>query len=344
MQAHADKNQENKDKAVANTVSQKKSDIKSAFRFVDNRSEFIAQRKLQEAANNSPRAKQMKASQQMANNSPQVKIESRHDGVVQRALNESIKEDTIVIISNSEHEFYNRIGYIINSQKINGKITIALSNDQGNKIEKLIDPNDLDDYPDNKKQQENDFMAELMDMDANFLSEYKGLMNQHKLNVVEFFPHEKKFNIFKSLPEMREIYYSKNNNARLNRGIREKVGEILIKNEIKTKETYSGTKWGEVTKSDPFKEYLENCKKLEDSSLSIEYSTSNEEFQESKETFEKQIRDMRLKSNELKELVDQYQPVDGPWPWAEEALSDIYKNDALDLWAIEKVIKNGYTQ
>ncbi|GEM_PF-6912629 len=52
MQTHADKNQENKDKAVVNTVSQKKSDRKPVFQFVDNRPEAIAQRKLQEMVNN----------------------------------------------------------------------------------------------------------------------------------------------------------------------------------------------------------------------------------------------------------------------------------------------------
>ncbi|MEM6814628.1 MAG: DUF4157 domain-containing protein [Bacteroidota bacterium] len=73
MQTHADKNQENKSKAVANTVSQKKSNNKSTFQFIDNRPEAVAQRKLQEIANNSPGAMQLKAIQDMANKSPQAK-------------------------------------------------------------------------------------------------------------------------------------------------------------------------------------------------------------------------------------------------------------------------------
>ena len=58
MNTHADKTQENKSNAVANTVSQKKSDSKPTFQFADNRAETIAQKKLQEIANNSPQAKQ----------------------------------------------------------------------------------------------------------------------------------------------------------------------------------------------------------------------------------------------------------------------------------------------
>lgn len=52
MQTHADKNQENKSKAVANAVSQKKSNSKSAFQLEDNRPEALQMRKLQEMANN----------------------------------------------------------------------------------------------------------------------------------------------------------------------------------------------------------------------------------------------------------------------------------------------------
>jgi hypothetical protein len=63
MNTHADKTQENKSQSVANEVSQKQSGSESFFQFVDNRPEAIEQRKLQEMANNSPRAKQLKAFQ-----------------------------------------------------------------------------------------------------------------------------------------------------------------------------------------------------------------------------------------------------------------------------------------
>jgi hypothetical protein len=52
MNTHADKRQESKSQSVANAVSQKQNDSKSTFQFVDNRPEAVAQRKLQEMANN----------------------------------------------------------------------------------------------------------------------------------------------------------------------------------------------------------------------------------------------------------------------------------------------------
>ncbi len=73
MNTHADKSQENKSQAVANSLPKLQSESESTFQFVDNRPEAIAQRKLQEAINNSPRVQPLKAYQEMANNSPQVK-------------------------------------------------------------------------------------------------------------------------------------------------------------------------------------------------------------------------------------------------------------------------------
>ncbi|WP_197714561.1 eCIS core domain-containing protein [Nitrosomonas supralitoralis] len=58
MNTHADKAQENKGQSVANELSQKQSGSESSFKFVDNRPEAIAQRKLQEMANSSRQAKQ----------------------------------------------------------------------------------------------------------------------------------------------------------------------------------------------------------------------------------------------------------------------------------------------
>lgn len=73
MTTHADKSQENKSQSVADAVSQRKSGGKSVFQFVDNRSKTIAQRKLQELANESPQVRQLSAYQDMANNSLQAK-------------------------------------------------------------------------------------------------------------------------------------------------------------------------------------------------------------------------------------------------------------------------------
>jgi len=59
----------NKSRAVANSVSQKKSNAKQGFGFVDNRAEAVTQKKLQEMANNSPCTMQLKAFQDIPNNS-----------------------------------------------------------------------------------------------------------------------------------------------------------------------------------------------------------------------------------------------------------------------------------
>jgi hypothetical protein len=72
MNTHADKTQENKSQSLANEASQKQSGGESTFQFVDYRPEAIAQRKLQELANNSPQAKQAAQLQATANNSPQA--------------------------------------------------------------------------------------------------------------------------------------------------------------------------------------------------------------------------------------------------------------------------------
>jgi len=68
MNTHADKTQENKRQTFANTTSQKQSGGESTLQFLDNRPETVAQRKLQEMANNSPQVKQFKILQNMFNN------------------------------------------------------------------------------------------------------------------------------------------------------------------------------------------------------------------------------------------------------------------------------------
>jgi hypothetical protein len=68
MNTYADKAHENKSQSVTNAVSQKKSGGSSTFQFLDNRPEVIAQRKLQEMANDSPQVKQAAQLQAMADN------------------------------------------------------------------------------------------------------------------------------------------------------------------------------------------------------------------------------------------------------------------------------------
>jgi len=75
MHTHADKTQENKSQSIANAVAQKQNGNEYTFQFVDNRPVAVAQGKLklQEMANNSLQAMQLKAFQEMANNSQQAK-------------------------------------------------------------------------------------------------------------------------------------------------------------------------------------------------------------------------------------------------------------------------------
>ncbi|AXT60942.1 hypothetical protein D1816_11480 [Aquimarina sp. AD10] len=67
MNTHADKTQEKKSQSVSIAGSQMQSGGESTFQFMDNRPEAIAQRKLHEMANNSPRVSQFRAFQKMAN-------------------------------------------------------------------------------------------------------------------------------------------------------------------------------------------------------------------------------------------------------------------------------------
>ncbi|MEH6348319.1 MAG: hypothetical protein V7785_24695 [Bermanella sp.] len=61
MYAQVEKPKENKSRAVANSVGQKRSSVKQGFGFVDNRPEAIAQRKRQELAHNSSQVKQLRS-------------------------------------------------------------------------------------------------------------------------------------------------------------------------------------------------------------------------------------------------------------------------------------------
>ncbi len=59
MHANADKTQENKTQSAVNDTHQKQSSGESTFQVVNNRPEAIAQRKLQEMANNSSKVKRI---------------------------------------------------------------------------------------------------------------------------------------------------------------------------------------------------------------------------------------------------------------------------------------------
>ncbi|ATG76431.1 MULTISPECIES: hypothetical protein [unclassified Pseudoalteromonas] len=60
MYEQVDKPKENKSRAVANSVTQKKSDVKQGFGFVDNRSDATSKRKMKETVNDSLKSIQLK--------------------------------------------------------------------------------------------------------------------------------------------------------------------------------------------------------------------------------------------------------------------------------------------
>ena len=68
MKTQADSIQENKSQSSSHGKFQSQGGGESTFQFVDNRSEAIVQRKLQELANNSPHAKKIAQFQVMADN------------------------------------------------------------------------------------------------------------------------------------------------------------------------------------------------------------------------------------------------------------------------------------
>ncbi|MDJ0676718.1 MAG: hypothetical protein QNJ36_15290 [Calothrix sp. MO_167.B42] len=70
MFTHANKTQQNKTTSAASKLAQKQTSGTSSFQLVDNRPEAIAQRKLQEMANNSPQTKQASQLQAFAANHP----------------------------------------------------------------------------------------------------------------------------------------------------------------------------------------------------------------------------------------------------------------------------------
>ena len=68
MKTQADSIQEDKSQSSSHGKFQSQGGGESTFQFVDNRSEAIVQRKLQELANNSPHAKKIAQLQAMADN------------------------------------------------------------------------------------------------------------------------------------------------------------------------------------------------------------------------------------------------------------------------------------
>lgn len=98
MNVRLEKTKANKITSVASNFSEKQSSGMSTSQFLNNRPDAIAQRKLQDTANNSHQVKQLRALQKVAGNSLQPKQSSRPilqrqiDGVVQQELPKNIYE------------------------------------------------------------------------------------------------------------------------------------------------------------------------------------------------------------------------------------------------------------
>ena len=73
MNTHAEKTQEKNNQSNADTVAQKQETGEAILQAQDNRPQSVAQRKLQNMANNSAGVKQLQSFQEMADNSPQAK-------------------------------------------------------------------------------------------------------------------------------------------------------------------------------------------------------------------------------------------------------------------------------
>ena len=107
MHTHTDKTQEAKIQSVSNENSQKESGGHSTFQFVDNRPIAIAQRKLQEMANNSPQVKQSAQLQAMADN---------HSAQQQQPIQK--KENNTGLPDNLKSGIENLSGHSMNDVKV----------------------------------------------------------------------------------------------------------------------------------------------------------------------------------------------------------------------------------
>ena len=123
MNTHADKTQDNKNQSVANGVSQVQVGGEATFQFIDNRPEAVAQRKLKEMANNSPRTMQLIAFQDMANNSPQAKQAAQLQAMADNYSSQQQqpiqkKENKTGFPDNLKSEIENLSGYSMDDVKV----------------------------------------------------------------------------------------------------------------------------------------------------------------------------------------------------------------------------------
>jgi hypothetical protein len=123
MNTHADKTQEDKSQSVYASSPQMQSGSKSTFQFVDNRSEAIAQKKIQEIANNSYQVSLLRAFQEMTKNSPQAEQVAQLQGVAnhyssQQEQSIQKKENNAGLPDNLRSGIENLSGYSMDDVKV----------------------------------------------------------------------------------------------------------------------------------------------------------------------------------------------------------------------------------
>lgn len=128
MYAQVEKPKENKSRAVANLVAQKKSNVKQSFEFVDNRPETVAQRQLKEMVKNSPQVKQAAQLLTSADNykaSPQPLIQKKENAT---GYTDNLKTGTRNL-SDDQSNFQN----VLQPRALSiGKINMAACNQKQN--------------------------------------------------------------------------------------------------------------------------------------------------------------------------------------------------------------------
>lgn len=107
MNTHAEKTQENKSQSITNELARKRGGGESTFQFVDSRPQVVAQKKLQEMANNSPQAKQASQLQAIANN---------HSSQQEQPI--QIKENNTGLPDNLKTRIENLSGYSLDDVKV----------------------------------------------------------------------------------------------------------------------------------------------------------------------------------------------------------------------------------
>ena len=107
MYAQVEKTKENKSRAVANSVAQKKSSVKQGFGFVDNRPEAVVQKKMQNIVNKRSQAKQPNGLNGLSQKQLQFPIQFTREwatGKVDTALDEASKKSGDSDIDTGHHK------------------------------------------------------------------------------------------------------------------------------------------------------------------------------------------------------------------------------------------------